>query len=91
MIVSPTITPQVAFSLTIFHLFADYNSPNRREKHKIDVHGLTVREALKAADEALRDIQADGGTHLTVVTGKGKHSESGKPSIRPAMKEFFEE
>jgi len=70
---------------------SDYNPANRRERHKIDVHGLTVREALKAADEALRDVQADGGAHLTVVTGKGKHSESGKPSIRPAMKEFFEE
>jgi len=75
----------------MFYPFSDYNPPNRREKSKIDVHGLTVREALKAADEALRDLQADGGTHLIVVTGKGKHSESGKPSIRPAMKEFFEE
>lgn len=50
-----------------------------------------MREALKAADEALREVQAEGGTRLIVVTGKGKHSESGKPSIRPAMKEFFEE
>jgi hypothetical protein len=75
----------------MFYLFSDYNPTGRREKNKIDVHGLTVREALKAADEALRDLQADGGTHLIVVTGKGKHSESGKPSIRPAMKEFFEE
>ena len=70
---------------------SDYNPDDRREMHKIDVHGLTVREALKAADEALADMQKIGGTHLTVVTGKGKHSESGKPSIRPAMKEFFEE
>ena len=75
----------------MFYLFTDYNSPNRREKNKIDVHGLTVREAVKAADEAMRDLQADGGTHLIVVTGRGKHSESGKPSIRPAMREFFEE
>jgi len=67
-----------------------YNPSDRKDKNKVDVHGLTVREAIKAAEEALRDVQAAGGTQLTVVTGKGKHSESGKSSIRPAMREFFE-
>lgn len=50
----------------------------------VDLHGLTVKEALKIAEYLLQRESWP----LSLVTGKGKHSQSGA-KLRPAIYDFL--
>ena len=59
--------------------------------HKIDLHGLYVREALNALSQYLlrhRTACSESPCLITVVTGVGNHSKS-KAKLRPAVRQFF--
>lgn len=49
----------------------------RRTSRELDLHGLTREEATKAALAEIRACQAQGVSKLVLVTGIGRHSESG--------------
>ena len=55
------------------------------EPNTIDVHRLQVREAIRAAEKAIRDTLLNGGTTLRIIVGQGNHSLDGYPSLKPAL------
>ncbi|MBP7670273.1 MAG: Smr/MutS family protein [Ferrovibrio sp.] len=50
-------------------------------EQRIDLHGLTLREAERAMDRLLRDCIARGQRGLLVITGKGITTGSEPPSL----------
>lgn len=57
---------------------------------RIDLHGLTVAEAEEVVLGLLRQYEGRADT-LTVITGQGLHSASGKARLRPAVMELLEQ
>ena len=56
---------------------------NRSSQSTIDLHGMTLDEARRALDVYIGDLIALGVTRqITVITGKGLHSESGGVLIK---------
>ncbi|KZV61351.1 hypothetical protein PENSPDRAFT_658981 [Peniophora sp. CONT] len=48
----------------------------------IDLHFLTVAEAVAVAKESVAEL----GAPLTIITGKGRHSDGGRSVILPAVR-----
>ena len=48
----------------------------------IDLHFLTVAEAVAVAKETVAEL----GAPLTIITGKGTHSDGGRSVILPAVR-----
>ncbi|KLO20337.1 hypothetical protein SCHPADRAFT_1395 [Schizopora paradoxa] len=59
------------------------------EDDTIDVHGLKPAEATRQVDLKLRRIQLNGGKHLRVIVGRGKHSRGGVPVLKPAVRDHM--
>ena len=51
----------------------------------IDLHGLTVTEALEYVEKRIVEEKARGSDHLVVIVGAGKHSIDGIAKIKPAV------
>lgn len=47
----------------------------------IDLHGLTIPEALRRVDEVLAQLPPGQTTTLRIITGKGRHSAGGSPVL----------
>ncbi|XP_077984054.1 uncharacterized protein LOC144438768 [Glandiceps talaboti] len=69
-----------------------YKNTNLLEQNILDLHGLHVDEALDALELTIADKEAERvtphrryRTHLTVVTGRGTHSQGGKARLRPKV------
>lgn len=60
---------------------------NQRNEKEIDLHGLTVAEAIDALETKLSETRGKIHT-LHVITGAGRHSGSSGPKILPAVMEF---
>jgi len=60
--------------------------------HSVDLHGLTVQQALTVTQECLTAWWTGPATSptLTIVTGAGKHSAGQNPVILPAVKKLLE-
>lgn len=65
---------------------ADAVSAGTQEMERIDLHGLTVHEALTVVQHTLRQTTTSTGrTFLEIVTGRGVHSRHNASVIRPAI------
>ncbi|CAD6929476.1 unnamed protein product, partial [Tilletia controversa] len=51
----------------------------------IDLHGLTVGEAIKRTESFIRDARQGGHSEICVITGRGLHSPTQVAKIRPAI------
>jgi len=63
-----------------------------RSLQSVDLHGLTVQQALTVTSECLTAWWAspNGPPSLNIVTGAGKHSAGQNPVILPAVKKLLE-
>lgn len=76
---------------------ADARVDSRSKAGEVDLHGVTVKDAVRIAQERVeiwweaegqewaRAGKAMGGRGLTIVTGVGRHSEGGKGKLGPAV------
>jgi len=73
-------------------IFNEKNANISRDNlQEIDLHGLTVNEALDVMQNHFKVVQEMGrACSVRVITGAGKHSEGGKAKIKPAAKEWLE-
>ena len=65
-------------------IYADKNS--NRKDNEIDLHGLTVSEALAAVEEAIKVAKQKRLKTLVIITGRGNNSPNGA-KIKPAVTE----
>ena len=54
----------------------------------VDLHGLTVREALCILHFVVRRLRRRGVTEVVAVTGRGRNSRGGKSRLRPAVEAY---
>ncbi|KAI0030074.1 hypothetical protein K488DRAFT_28149, partial [Vararia minispora EC-137] len=52
----------------------------------IDLHFLTVQEAVAIAKETLEELRCTADSPLQIITGRGKHSRQGKAVLLPAVR-----
>ncbi|CAL1706692.1 unnamed protein product [Somion occarium] len=57
----------------------------QREPQEIDVHRLSVAEALAAVKTAIRDAYDTNAPELRIIVGKGKHSKNNIPVLKLAI------
>ncbi|XP_053560013.1 NEDD4-binding protein 2 [Bombina bombina] len=60
----------------------------------LDLHGLHVDEAMKHFRKVLQDKREEyrkngGKSHLSVITGRGNHSQGGVARIKPAVIDYL--
>ena len=58
---------------------------DKKEKNAIDVHGLTVREALAFVEEYVNEWFSQSRRRLKIITGVGNHSQQGISKLYPAL------
>ena len=51
----------------------------------VDLHGLTVDQAVELLDRLLVSLRSKGERELHVITGRGKNSGDVGPRIKPAV------
>lgn len=70
----------------------------QRDANTLDLHLLKVVAAVKACKgflderyEALQQLKLQGSKRfvITIITGWGKHTNSGKGKLKPAIKKFL--
>ena len=54
----------------------------------VDLHGLTVREAVCILDFVVRRMRRRGVFEVVAVTGRGTNSQGGKSRLRPAVEAY---
>ena len=54
----------------------------------VDLHGLTVREAVCILNFVVRRMRRRGVYEVVVVTGRGRNSQGGKSRLRPAVEAY---
>ncbi|KAL8860576.1 MAG: hypothetical protein Q9178_002929 [Gyalolechia marmorata] len=80
---------------------ADARVDSRSKAGEIDLHGVTVKDAVRISQERVQDwweaegqewarsSKVMGGRSLRIVTGVGRHSEGGKAKLGPAVLASF--
>ncbi len=58
-------------------------------QERLDLHGLTVDEARRRADEFLRAAQAMVLIKVLIIHGKGNHSEGGQGVLRRSIRDYL--
>lgn len=61
----------------------------RQPADTVDLHGLTVREALERVDKRLQEDKARGADHVVLIVGAGRHSQGGLAKIKPAVEDLL--
>ena len=57
----------------------------------IDLHGMQLTQALAAAESFIKSSFSAGSKSLTIVTGKGIHSEGIRSPLREGIGEYLAE
>ena len=60
-----------------------------RELESVDLHGLTVEQALRRVAQALHTARVRGCDRLLVVTGAGWGNPDQKPVLRPRVEAWL--
>ncbi|KAH3872081.1 NEDD4-binding protein 2-like [Dreissena polymorpha] len=55
----------------------------------LDLHGLYVSEALNFLNEFIEAHLNEGVDEVQIITGKGNHSDNGRPRLRPTIMEHL--
>ena len=58
-------------------------------QERLDLHGFTVDEARRRADEFLRAAQAMGLSKVLIIHGKGNHSEGGRGVLKGSIRDYL--
>jgi DNA-nicking Smr family endonuclease len=59
------------------------------ESEEVDLHGLTVEQALRRVSQALHAARVRGRSRLLVVTGAGWGNPAGKAVLRPRVEAWL--
>ena len=59
------------------------------ESEEVDLHGLTVEQALRRVAQALHAARVRGRSRLLVVTGAGWGNADGKAVLRPRVEAWL--
>ena len=59
------------------------------EPDELDLHGLTVEQALRRIAQALHAARVRGHLRLLVITGAGWGNPDQKPVLRPAVEAWL--
>jgi DNA-nicking Smr family endonuclease len=62
---------------------------DHRPEARLDLHGQTREESLRAVERFLMRSRADGHRTVLVIHGRGQNSEAGEPVLRPALHEWL--
>jgi len=62
---------------------------DHRPEARLDLHGQTREESLRAVERFLLRSRADGCRAVLVIHGRGQNSEAGEPVLRPALQEWL--
>ena len=62
---------------------------DHRPEARLDLHGQTREEALRAVERFVLRSRADGHRAVLVIHGRGQNSEAGEPVLRPALHEWL--
>jgi len=62
---------------------------DHRAEARLDLHGQTRDEALRAVERFVLRSRADGLRAVLVIHGRGQNSEAGEPVLRPALQEWL--
>ncbi|KAF8135388.1 hypothetical protein EV363DRAFT_1211883 [Boletus edulis] len=57
-----------------------------RDARKVDLHGLSVKQAIIYAVKAVSDARRSGYSEVRLIVGQGNHSEGGIARLKPALK-----
>ncbi|ETW80412.1 hypothetical protein HETIRDRAFT_440315 [Heterobasidion irregulare TC 32-1] len=69
-------------------IFKEFNKDRRA--NNVDLHGLRVSEAIKYANEAVTKARSRGDLTLSLIVGRGLHTEDKVPKLKPAIMQFLE-
>jgi DNA-nicking Smr family endonuclease len=58
---------------------------DHRPEMRLDLHGRTRDEALRAAERLVLRARAEGRRAVLLIHGRGQNSEAGEPVLRPAL------
>jgi DNA-nicking Smr family endonuclease len=59
------------------------------ESESVDLHGLTVDQALRRLSQALHAARVRGREHLLVITGAGWGNPDQRPVLRPRVEAWL--
>ena len=62
---------------------------DHRPEARLDLHGQTREEALRAVERFVLRSRADGHRAVLIIHGRGQNSEAGEPVLRPALHEWL--
>jgi DNA-nicking Smr family endonuclease len=62
---------------------------DHRPEARLDLHGRTREEALRAVERFVVRTRADGCRAVLIIHGRGQNSEAGEPVLRPALQEWL--
>ena len=62
---------------------------DHRPEARLDLHGQTRDEAVRAVERFVLRSRADGCRAVLVIHGRGQNSEAGEPVLRPALHEWL--
>ncbi|KAI0035895.1 Smr-domain-containing protein [Vararia minispora EC-137] len=58
---------------------------------EVDLHGLRVDEAVKHTEREIQAARSRGDTEIRLIVGKGLHSSSGVPVVKPAVQRLMKQ
>ena len=56
----------------------------------LDLHGMTQEECIKAVESFLSDAKKNGLRKISIITGKGLHSDNGIPVLKETAEKVLE-
>jgi Smr domain len=62
-----------------------YRNNRQQCLDRIDLHGLSVANAIEKLEQRIQYIEENNMRALTVIVGQGLHSKGGVPKIKPAV------